>query len=181
MMMYFQELKNLKIYLSELQTLKEYELKTMNSAVDSLDFWLISRSLHARNRLNPLQFASDTGLSWDISTELFELLEEKKVFIRFYELWSEDGMECLIRTDNVENITSKETFYNSMTDEYEVVNSEFIDIWYKLLVNPQESLKSREMQEKKVNAPTFSPSNTIENPEVSEMLNKIITRKGRSK
>ena len=84
--MYFQELKNLKICLSSSTDLKDYELRTMNSAIDSLDFWLITRSQHTRKRLNPLQFANDVGLSWDIAAQLFELSEKEQIFTRFYEL-----------------------------------------------------------------------------------------------
>jgi hypothetical protein len=133
--MYFQELKSLKSYLSDSTGLKKHELKIMNSAIDSLDFWLITRSLRARKRLNPLQFADEAEISWNIAAQLFEMLEKQKVFSSFYEYWSEDGMECLIRTTDIDKIKSKDTLYNSYTDEYEDIDwngNSFFDKFYKV-------------------------------------------------
>lgn len=178
--MYFQELKSLKIYLSDSTGLKKHELKIMSSAIDSLDFWLITRSLRARKRLNPLQFADEAEISWSVAAQLFELLEKQKVFSSFYEYWSEDGMECLIRTTDIDKIRLKDRLYNSCTDEYEDIDIELVEVWYSLLVSPSEKYTTGdEKHEKKGKAPTYTLSNVEEDKDVSGILNRVISRKGR--
>lgn len=152
----------------------------MNAAIDSLDFWLITRSLRARKRINPLQFAAEVEISWHIAAQLFELLENQNVFSRFYEFWSEDGMECLIRTTDIDKIRSKDRLYNSFTDEYEDIDIELVEVWYELIVSPTEKYTTdNEKSEKKGVAPAFSLCNVEEDQAVSGLLNKIISRKGR--
>ncbi len=179
-MMYFQELKDLKICLSDSIGLKKHELKIMNSAIDSLDFWLITRSMRARKRLNPLQFADEAEISWHIAAQLFEMLEKQKFFSNFYEYWSEDGMECLIRTTDIDKIRSKDELYNSCTDEYEDIDIELVEVWYELLVSPSEKYTTDNGKtEKKGVAPTYTLSNVEEDKDVSGILNRVMSRKGR--
>ena len=89
-------------------------------------------------------------------------------------------MECLIRTDDIDEIVSIDEMYNSMTDEYEDVDIDFVNIWYKLLIIPKENYNMEEKNSKKALAPTFSPYNVVDNINVSEQLGKIFSRKGRS-
>ncbi|HAZ1235049.1 TPA: hypothetical protein J0V25_001483 [Enterococcus faecium] len=176
--MYFQELKSLKSYLSDSTGLKKHELKIMNSAIDSLDFWLITRSLRARKRLNPLQFADEAEISWNIAAQLFEMLEKQKVFSSFYEYWSEDGMEFLIRTTDIDKIKSKDTLYNSYTDEYEDIDIELVEVWYELLISPSETYTTDiGRTEKKGVAPTYTLSNVEEDTSVTVILNRVMSRK----
>lgn len=177
-MMYFQELKNLKVSLSKSINYKKHELKVINSAIDSLDFWLITRSLRARNRLNPLQFADEAEISWNVAAQLFDMLEKQDFFSITYEYWSEDRMECLIRTDDVEKIRNKKQLYNSLTDDFEEVDIEFVEVWYKLLESPLIPYSVNKENKKKTYPQVYALSSVKNNEQVSAMLEKIILREG---
>ncbi len=174
--MYFQELENMKKSLSSSQKYKEMELPIIFSAINALDFWLASRSYNYRIRLNPLQFSNDSGLSGEVSMNLFELCLEYNILTRHFELWSEDGLECLIKSEKYEGISSKKRLYNCRTDDYEDVNLESIQIWYKINVMPRRFENFEEVKSKKIIAPPLSLENVSNSKEMSDCFLSLVSR-----
>lgn len=145
--------------------LKEYENQIESEpveerlAIKELDSWLISLSRNRADQINPLQFAIDKNIRWEIAASIFSNLAKVGLFRRFFRILT-DGGEFIYESWGYPEEDAD--FYSFDQNRYLKLNECQIAIYYKLVDSPEREGIFQKDYNENFSAPPYSQRTVTE-------------------